>query len=106
VATDDEDVRRQFLRRFGGCGCAYPVVWLDRTTPLGIQFALIDLLLLSCADFVGATPGSTFGPIAALGPLVRAADDRWPTADIEAGACRDRTVLDGLVASTLGALAA
>lgn len=69
-ATARQDVRAQFLQRYGTrVVCTEPAT-LDRAAPAAIQDALTDLWLLRATDFFVGTVGSSFSELAVLGRAI------------------------------------
>jgi hypothetical protein len=66
-ATPQENVRAQFVNRYGArVVCAQPAS-LDRAAPQAVQDALTDLWLLRATDFFVGTLGSSFSELAVFG---------------------------------------
>lgn len=103
-ATDDAGVKQRFHERFGMRGCSHPAASLDRATRDGVSAALIDLLLLSHAAFLGGTPHSTFTLTAAFRNLmVRASYDAC-CLDIRAGLRHHPAALAASAQHTIAAI--
>jgi hypothetical protein len=103
-ASDDAGVKERFIHRFGHRACSYDVTSFDRSTPCGIRYALIDLLLLSYADVICGTPKSTFTQTAALWHLSRGCSEARPAIEITAGIRNDSRTLSETATRTLAIL--
>lgn len=103
-ATDDVGVKLRLHRRYGERAASYPSASFDRRTPAGARAALIDLLLLSHADFLCGTPVSSFTQLASFRNRARRGTADACLVDISAGLRQDANALSALLDRTVGLL--